>query len=442
MPSLARRLLPVVALTVALFLIMTGLIDRAGFALTVPAGQAARPAGVALVAASDRTAGISATVGAMPGAQHRTRDPWRSAGGHADTATAVAAEPLPSARGATTRRAGHLLQADVLVVAQRSLPARLVARLRRLGGVAAAVRVDAGRVRVNGVFVNVLGVNPAAFRPFAARPTARSAALWENVTAGGIAISYTMGRQDRLSPAKPVRVVGASPMKLPVAGFGTVGIGGVDAVVSDAVARSLGLPSANAIVVSAPHTRLDRLMAKIKRLAPARTAVAPLVTQVVVGNATVTTGAAGAVGIGAGQGHGLTPLEVANFLAAAKSRLGMPYVWGGAGPTQFDCSGLVQWSLAQAGVIMPRVAADQARTGPLLRLSDLRPGDLLFYHTDPTAPSYISHVAIYIGNGQMIQAPEPGMNVEIVPADFGAGFAGAVRAYPKVAAAVAGNPAG
>jgi cell wall-associated NlpC family hydrolase len=120
----------------------------------------------------------------------------------------------------------------------------------------------------------------------------------------------------------------------------------------------------------------------------------------------------------------------------------MPYVWGGAGPTQFDCSGLVQWSMAQAGVVMPRVAADQARTGPLLNLADLQPGDLLFYHTDPTAPNYISHVAIYIGNGQMLQAPEPGMNVEIVPADFGAGFAGAVRVYPKVAAAVAGNPAG
>ena len=113
----------------------------------------------------------------------------------------------------------------------------------------------------------------------------------------------------------------------------------------------------------------------------------------------------------------------------------MPYVWGGAGPTQFDCSGLVQWSMAQAGIVMPRVAADQARTGPLLPLSQLQPGDLLFYHTDPTAPSYISHVAIYIGNGQMLQAPEPGMNVEIVPADFGAGFAGAVRVYPRIAAA-------
>jgi peptidoglycan DL-endopeptidase CwlO len=119
----------------------------------------------------------------------------------------------------------------------------------------------------------------------------------------------------------------------------------------------------------------------------------------------------------------------------------MPYVWGGAGPTSFDCSGLVQWSMAQAGVLMPRVAADQARTGPLLRLSALRPGDLLFYHTDPTAPNYISHVAIYIGNGEMLQAPQPGMRVEIVAADFGAGFAGAIRVYPRVAAAVAGNPA-
>jgi cell wall-associated NlpC family hydrolase len=88
------------------------------------------------------------------------------------------------------------------------------------------------------------------------------------------------------------------------------------------------------------------------------------------------------------------------------------------------------------------VAADQARTGPLVSLSKLQPGDLLFYHTDPTAPNYISHVAIYLGNGLMLQAPEPGMNVQIVSADFGAGFAGAVQVYPSVAASVAHNPAG
>jgi cell wall-associated NlpC family hydrolase len=130
------------------------------------------------------------------------------------------------------------------------------------------------------------------------------------------------------------------------------------------------------------------------------------------------------------------------FLRAAESRLGLPYVWGGDGPKVFDCSGLVQWSLAQAGVVMPRVAADQARTGPQVPLSQLQPGDLLFYHTDPTAPSYISHVAIYLGHGEMIQAPEPGLDVEIVPADFGSGFAGAVQVDPRVAVSVAANPAG
>ena len=157
-----------------------------------------------------------------------------------------------------------------------------------------------------------------------------------------------------------------------------------------------------------------------------------------VGNTTVTSAAAGSLGLTASQGPGLTAAELVKFLAAAKSRVGMPYVWGGDGPNQFDCSGLVQWSLAQAGVVMPRVAADQAQDRPAAAAQrDRSPGDLLFYHTDPTAPSYISHVAIYLGDGQMLQAPEPGMDVQIVPADFGAGFAGAIRIYPKVAAAVA-----
>ncbi len=197
----------------------------------------------------------------------------------------------------------------MLLVAQTSLPAGLVSRLRHVSGVVAAVPVDAGRIKVNGVFVNVLGVNPAAFRPFAAGPTARSAALWQNVAAGGIAVSYTMGHQDRVALNKPVQVDGARSMKLPVAGFGTVGIGGVDAVVSGAVGRRLGLPAANAIVLSAPQARLDRLMAKLKKLAPRGTAVAPLVTQVIMGSIAVTSGAAGAVGDTTGQGPGLTAAQ-------------------------------------------------------------------------------------------------------------------------------------
>jgi peptidoglycan DL-endopeptidase CwlO len=428
LPSLARRLLPVITLATGLGVGLSGTLGQAALA-----GTRASPAGQA------RVIDLSAQVGDIPGAQY-------PAGGHPPSAAgpvpgvAIVANQLPGSTGSRQAKLTRLLQADVLMITRKSLPAGLLGRLRHVRGVVAAVPVDAGRVKVNGVFVNVLGVNPATFRPFAAGPTARSATLWQNVAAGGMAVSYTMGHQDRLTLTKAVQVDGARSLKLPVAGFGTVGIGGVDAVVSDAVARKLGLPAANAIVISAPNARLDHLVSKLKRLAPSGTAVAPLVTQVIIGSVTVTSGAAGA--IGAATGQGLTAAQTVKFLAAAESRIGMAYVWGGAGPTTFDCSGLVQWSMAQAGILMPRVAADQARTGPLLKVSDLRPGDLLFYHTDPTAPSYISHVAIYLGNGEMLQAPEPGKNVEVVPADFGAGFAGAVRVYPRVAAAVAGNAAG
>jgi cell wall-associated NlpC family hydrolase len=138
----------------------------------------------------------------------------------------------------------------------------------------------------------------------------------------------------------------------------------------------------------------------------------------------------------------LSMAELVAMLKAAASRVGYPYVWGGSGPTTFDCSGLVQWSYRQAGVVMPRVAADQARTGPAIPFSQAQAGDLLFYRTDPTAPDYISHVAIYLGKGLMIQAPQPGQNVQIVPVALGSEFAGVVRVSPAIAAQVAASPVG
>ena len=438
MRFLARRLLPVMTITAGLGLGLTGMPGQPGLAAAgvLPVGY-----GSVTKTTAFRAMNISGQVGAIPGTR-ATAGSRRTNASRPVPARAVVTNPPRSAASSRPGRLSHLRQADVLLVGQKSLPAGLIKRVRHVRGVAAAVPVDAGRLKVNGVFVNVLGVNPTAFRPFAAGPTARSATLWQNVAAGGIAVSYTMGHQDRLKLTKPVRVDAARTVRLPVAGFGTVGIGGVDAVVSHAVASNLGLPSANAIVLSAPKARLDKLLAKLKKLTPAGTAVAPLVTQVIMGSVTVTSGAAGAIGGTTGQGPGLAVSQIARFLAAAESRIGLPYVWGGAGPDQFDCSGLVQWSMRQAGILMPRVAADQARTGPLVPVSALRPGDLLFYHTDPTAPHYISHVAIYLGNDEMLQAPQPGLNVEVVRADFGAGFAGAVRVYPRIAAAVEGNPAG
>jgi cell wall-associated NlpC family hydrolase len=355
----------------------------------------------------------------------------------------VPAGPASGQAGAESLgKLSALLPADLLVVAPTSLPASAITKVRRLAGVKAVSLLDAARIEVNGGYVATLGVDPATFREFAEKPTAQATTLWQNVADGGIAISYLMGKQEKIPLGGAVAVTGASIHTLPVAGFGTVGISGVDAVVSDAVARTLGMPAGNAIVISAPDTDLSTLMSRLKAVLPAGASVAPLVAQAPVRGLPVTAGSAGAIGVTAADGPGLTVAQTRAFLTAALSRVGLPYVWGGDGPAVFDCSGLVQWSMRQAGIVMPRVAADQAQTGPQIPLSELQPGDLLFYHTDPTAPQYISHVAIYLGNGLMLQAPEPGMDVQVVPAIFGQGFAGAVRVYPRVAAYVAGNPAG
>jgi peptidoglycan DL-endopeptidase CwlO len=330
-----------------------------------------------------------------------------------------------------------LLTPDLMVVSPKPLPAGAVARVRRMRGVRAAEAVDAAQVRVDGTFTAVLGVDPAAFRRFAARPTASRGALWASVAGGAIAVSYTMGRQAGLPTGSLVRVAGQRLETLRVGGLGTVGISGVNAVVSDAVARSLGFPAGNAIVISAPRAPLPALKARIKAVLPPAAVVELLVAPATRG-AAANPGAAGS----AATGGLLSPAQLAAFLKAAVSRVGMPYVWGAAGPASFDCSGLVQWSLAQAGVVMPRVAADQARAGPAVPVGRLQPGDLLFYHTDPTAPDYISHVAIYLGQGLMIQAPQPGLDVQIVPVDLGSEFAGAIAVSPAVAVAVAANPVG
>jgi peptidoglycan DL-endopeptidase CwlO len=344
------------------------------------------------------------------------------------------ARPTPHSNGAMAPL-HRLLTADLLVVAPHSLPRSALAAVRRQAGVTAAQVVDAARVRVKGGYIAVLGVDPSQFREFAARPTARSNVLWQNVEGGAIAVSYLMGQQERLPLGGTIAVTGVRTERLRIGGFGTVGISGVDAVVSDKVALSLGMPAGNAIVVSAPHARLSVLIGQLGKILPRGASVAPLVAQAA--GLPVTTGSAGGADVTVADGPGLTAAQTRAFLAAAESRIGDPYVWGGAGPTIFDCSGLVQWSMRQAGIVMPRVAVDQAMTGPLIPVSELQPGDLLFYHTDPTAPTYISHVAIYLGDDLMLQAPEPGMDVQVVHAVFDGGFAGAVEVYPRVAAAVA-----
>jgi len=397
----------------------------AGAALGVPAGwrsAAARPP----AAGHSVSAAAAAQSGAAPGA------------GRLTSLFLVPVTRLARSDAPAVAPLHGLLQADIIVVAPSSLPAGTLTAIQRLPGVTAAQSVEAAKIQVNGKYTAVLGVDPSTFRGYAAKKTASSDQLWQSVAAGDVAVSYTMGRQDKLPLGGTVRVDGAKRENLKVGGLGTVGIEGIDAVVSHTVARSLGMPAANAIVISAPHGNLASLATAVKRVIPHRATAEPLMTQVTAGATTTEATAAGVSGV-SGSSAGAGRSQLITMLDAALSRQGLPYVWGAAGPTSFDCSGLVQWSFAEAGVTMPRVASDQARTGPAVSVSQLQPGDLLFYHTDPTDPGYISHVAIYLGDGKMIQAPETGENVEVVPADTGSEFAGAVRVDPALAAAVAGS---
>jgi cell wall-associated NlpC family hydrolase len=387
------------------------------------------------------------TPGTRPGPAQSTGPVVPMLGGNAYGGGKPISVPVARASASVSTRSGPvtrpvqvaplrgLRQADLLVVAPFSLSRQVLGAVAGQPGVTGAEPIEAAKIKINGAYAAVLGVDPSTFRDYAAPSMAASDPLWHGVAGGGVAVSYTMGTLDRLSLGGQVTVSGRQPERLPVVAFGTVGIGGIDAVVSDSTARSLGVPAANAIVISAPPASVPALAARIKAVLPRGAGVEPLVMEVMRPGGSAQAGAIPSSA--AVSGGAMTAAQLTTALRAAESRRGLPYVWGAAGPSSFDCSGLVQWAFAQAGISMPRVAADQARTGPAVPVGQLQPGDLLFYHTDPTDPGYISHVAIYLGNGWMIEAPQPGMDVQVVPASFGPQFAGAIRVYPRLAAGLA-----
>lgn len=109
-------------------------------------------------------------------------------------------------------------------------------------------------------------------------------------------------------------------------------------------------------------------------------------------------------------GAGVPSGVQAAVVSYAESQIGTPYVYGGATPQSgFDCSGLVVWAYALAGVVVPRVANDQWHDEPHVALSDLVPGDLVFFGS----ADYADHVGIYIGDSAMVDAPYTGADVRV-----------------------------
>jgi cell wall-associated NlpC family hydrolase len=383
-------------------------------------GRLSMAVGVAVVTTLSAAAGVLA----------------RGSGGDGVTDGYVAAAQTSGQAPVPVAALKRRITPHLLIVAPSPIPAEAVDRVRKAKGVAAAEVVDAASALVAGKRVGLLGVDPSTFRSFTPARSAESDPLWRNVAAGDVAVSFTLGQDGGVKLGAVVPAGGSrAPGNVRVGAYATMGIGPVDAVVSRAKARQLGLPTGNALILSTSAKDQAGLAKRLTKALPAEAKVVALSQGI---EPPGPSGAPGDGGVAPARGAAMTSRQVMVAIRAAQTKLGMLYVWGGESDAEggYDCSGIIQWSFARAGVRMPRVAADQARTGPRIPYSQARPGDLLIWTHDPTAPNYVSHIAVYLGGGKMLVAPRTGDVVKISDVYF-RNFRGAVRVNPRLAASLA-----
>ncbi|WP_019819037.1 C40 family peptidase [Saccharomonospora saliphila] len=119
-----------------------------------------------------------------------------------------------------------------------------------------------------------------------------------------------------------------------------------------------------------------------------------------------------ATGCGTGMGSALPPnTAAAEAIDFALDERGKPYVWGATGPDSYDCSGLMLRAYEDAGIILPRVSRDQYHAGAMLPVEQAQPGDLVFWAYDSSDPKTIHHVAMYLGDGRIVEAQQSGVPV-------------------------------
>lgn len=383
-----------------------------------------------IIAAFAGTSVAAATVGAQEQVLAPLHDMVSSspdhAAPHAKPGTAVRDRIAPAtSRAAAVRVAPlhRLITPDFLVTLPTNIAPSFVIRTARLAGVQSLDQVDMGTITVAGARVRALGVDPSTFRNWTPKPTAASNPLWASVARGELTVSFDLAKEARLPLGGDVSVAGvhqtANPLR--VGAFASMGLPDVDAVVTRTFGRSLGLTSGNALLVSAPKADPQVMRTRLRRLLGAHADVESLRQLVIVRDA----------------GSFLTRQQIYVMLKTALAQVGKPYLWGGVGPASFDCSGLVGFAFNAAGVNMPRTAAQQWFAGPHVPASDARPGDLLFWANDPTAPGFIDHVAIYLGNGMMVSAPHTGLFVHVAPVPT-SNLMGVVRVDPAMSVAVGG----
>ncbi|WP_433333787.1 C40 family peptidase [Spirillospora sp. CA-294931] len=328
---------------------------------------------------------------------------------------------------------GKRLTPHVMIAGSATLPPALSAKIRKLKDVRGVEIVDAVQAMVAGKRVGLLGVEPSTFRNYTPKPTAQSDDLWRNIAAGDVAISFTMGNDGDVKLGSQVPVDGKErKSSVRVGAYATMGISDVDAVISRATAQTLGMPTANAMLVSLPKGDPAKFIKSLRK-------VLPKGVKAVEVNPEIDVPTAGDQQLPTANGQVMTSQQVRTVIRAAHTRLGWPYVWGGESEAEggYDCSGLMQYAFARAGIRLPRVAADQARVGWVVPYAKAQPGDMLIFANDPTAPGYISHITLYLGNGKMLAAPRRGTVVQVQNVYTGT-LKGAVRVNPRRANGLAG----
>ncbi|MFI1713054.1 NlpC/P60 family protein [Streptomyces litmocidini] len=204
--------------------------------------------------------------------------------------------------------------------------------------------------------------------------------------------------------------------------------GGLASASRKALNRQQGLAAAQ-------RTRRDEVRAKLLQVEKLLAALSPDQLARITELERVQTAGAQSELLGSGVLDGpRTPSRAgAEALRFAVEQIGKPYEWGAEGPEAYDCSGLTQQAWAAAGRELPRTSQEQWETLPRVPLSELRPGDLVVYFPGAT------HVALYLGEGLVVQAPRPGGKVKVSPLAANP-VLGAVRPDPGGAALEAYTP--
>ena len=181
--------------------------------------------------------------------------------------TAPAGSSASTAAGATTSGSFRkIISPDLLVIEPSGLSARQLARLAAAAGVRQVVSADGAALKLNGHRANVLGVNPEQFRSWTPLATATDQRLWTALGQGRFVTSPTLAGQRKLHPGTAYRITGARQEQLTFGGSASLGISGIDALVSSKVSAQLGLVPGVLALISAPGTGMARLTKAVRRI--------------------------------------------------------------------------------------------------------------------------------------------------------------------------------